>query len=252
VLSALVVVGSAAIYAADWYDERFRWREREYAKLQGLHAGYSLRRFQAVLGTPVFSRKRRGLREDSFRRRDHWIQAVSRRDGTVLLYSVTACDPEFRPAFDIAGTTTHVVQADDTVVVRPRAKVLLGDSTPSQVLPPELERSVRANYSWSGATGNTTLLDEWYGANPGNYKSFAWGLTDGCPNGTREVQRVLERTAFHKTYRGRAVRGGPSVTRFRRGATVNTYAETAPLVSFREVNAAFQTSVDRILTRTAE
>ena len=57
VLSAVVVVSGAAIYVGHWYSDKFRWRQTEYQKLRSLHAGYSVARFEAVLGTPVFSRK---------------------------------------------------------------------------------------------------------------------------------------------------------------------------------------------------
>ena len=114
-LSAGVVVAGAAIYVVDRYRDRYQWRDAEYAKLRSLHAGYTLERFEAVLGTPVFSRthSRSKLREDSFRRRHYWVQAVSQEDGTVLLYSVTACDPAFQPDFDISGYRGRTGDGED-------------------------------------------------------------------------------------------------------------------------------------------
>jgi hypothetical protein len=54
-------------------------------------------------------------------------------------------------------------------------------------------------------------------------------------------------------YKGLISKATPRVQRFREGAMVNTFAETAPLVDRAEFNAmvdAFQIGVDRILIRT--
>lgn len=69
-----------------------RLRDQEYEKLRSLHAGYTRAKFESVLGEPVFDREARNgkYREQTFRRREHWVQTISNRAGTVVLYAVTA------------------------------------------------------------------------------------------------------------------------------------------------------------------
>lgn len=242
-LSALIVVAGAAIYVGDRYKEKFRWRQAEYRKLQALHAGYSIDRFEAVLGTPVFSRKdpQTHLREDTFRRRDYWVQVVSRRDGTVTLYAVTSCDDNFRPEFRIPGFSGGTV------------RVVLRQSPMAGVIPSRDAVSTRANY-FTGNTSNSYFYDEWYGGNPSDYKEYAWGVNDACA-GEDGLKRTYKQAGYPTLrafpYRGLSENGGPSVVRFRRRAIINTYAETPPRVSLKYSHRSFQTGVDRILTRTA-
>jgi hypothetical protein len=235
-------VAGAALYVEERYREHYGWRDAESAKLASLHAGYTLERFQAVLGAPTFSRTDRTskLREDSFRRRDYWVQAVSREDGTVLLYAVTVCDPDFRPQFSMVG-------------YRPGGVVVqLGKSTLASVLPRGLDGSVEVNYS-QGVTANTTYMDESYRGNPSNYKTYVWGVNDACPNA---LEQLYQSTGFPTLprfpYRSSLARVSQTIKRFRAKAQVNTFAETAPMASLQHVNQAFQTGMDRLLTRTSD
>ena len=127
----------------------------------GLHVA----RFNSELGTPVFSRKsRRGdLREDSFRRRDYWVQTVSDRDGTVLSYAVTSCDPDFRPTFTILGAAE---QGRSEVNVVSRHSVIAG------ILARYFEARMWANYFQGSRQTRTSLM-----------------------SGTGETRRVTSRTA---------------------------------------------------------
>lgn len=176
VISAAVVVFGAGLYVHDRYRENHRWREVEYSKLRSIHAGYTLARFEAVLGAPIFFRidGRSNLREASFRRRGYWVQAVSRDDGTVLLYSVTACTRNFHPEFEVVGFKG--------------AGVTLGKTTFDKVMRRPDDQYVVVNY-FRGVTANTTYIDEVYGGNPSNYKTYAWGVNDACPGGIKPWNR---------------------------------------------------------------
>ena len=96
-------------------------QEPEGEQLAALHAGFSRAIFRDELGAPVFDRRSpdRQVREETFRGPDHWVQAVSARDGTVLLYSVTACG-DFKPRFEFpvaapkGGRSTAVVTLNET------------------------------------------------------------------------------------------------------------------------------------------
>jgi len=244
-LSAAIVVIGAGVYVFDQYDRRIDWRDNEYDRLRRLHAGYTLDRFKAELGTPVFARASADerFREDTFRRRDHWVQAVSDQDGTVVLYSVTSCDEGFRPTFNVPDLDVD------------SASLTLRRSNLDDVVSRESDALVVNDYR-QGVTANTTYIDESYGGNPSNYKTFAWGVNDACAEGQRSLEEAHGRSGYPRLddfpYRRSVRRANDSVRRFRASAVVNTYAETAPLVPIRRVRRAFQVGVDRLLTRTAD
>jgi hypothetical protein len=256
VTSAFGIIGGA-VQTVEWVGETFFWRHGEYEKLQRLQAGFTLSRFESELGSPTFARVRRRsarsgreerrlltagvspvLRETVFRGRDYWVQAVSNADGSVLMWSVTSCDEEFRPTFKfptLAGS----------------AEVTLQESKLSAVYPREEGRDVRAHYL-QGATGTALYYEQTYTGNPGNYQSFAWGWGDGC--GDAQVAALYDRVGYPKLERGRY--GGlvrdvnRSTARFRDRAAANSYAETAPGVAFDDLTPTFELGAPRILTRT--
>jgi hypothetical protein len=242
-VAAVITLVGAGGSIIDWYERTFRWRQAEYARLEGLRAGFTLAQFERTLGNPLFARPtpKGGLVESTFRGRDYWAQAVSNRQGTVLLYAVTSCSADFTPRFALPVYGRNV-------------SVTLNRSTFAAVLPHDELSRERADYFASGASGDTYYYDEWYGANPGFYKEFAWGVNDACPDWFPE-QKALERKGLLPDYplrqwNGYVAEGGPSVARFRANVAVNTYAETAPLVDFPKLGGGLHIGADRILIRT--
>jgi hypothetical protein len=235
IVTACSVLTLALLDVYDRYDRRFNWREREYAKLEGLRAGFQLERFRDALGTPVFRRAARNgsLLESSFRGRDYWVQTISDRQGAVKAFAVTSCDESFRPTL-VGPVDLRVTLQQSTLAS------VAGDDA----FPPDVDVVLAI-----GTTANTFLFDVLYGGNPTLYKSVAWGANDACPPplATRAARLLRERGLFD--FRGSVTRR-PVLREIQPLVTVNTYAETAPGVDFREL-APFQIGVDRILTRTA-
>lgn len=239
-LSALVLFGSAGVSTWDWIRETLDWRDQAYNQLASLHAGYTRAKFQSELGEPVFDRMAENgrFREQTFRRREHWVQTVSGRDGSVVLYAVTACGPKFRPTFDIPGGP------------RGSRTVTLNVSRFSEV---SNEGHTHLNYFGSGATANSRFHDVAPGINSSNYKWFVWGINDVCPDWFETVYpRVNEAADIPSIldYAGLLADAPAWARRIRRNVRVNTYAETAPHVDVATVLHAFQVGPDRILTRT--
>jgi hypothetical protein len=244
-LSAAIVLAGGAIYVARWYDRQFDWRDDQYQVLEHLHAGFTRAKFVAALGTPVFDRRARGFREQTFRRREHWVQAVSDRSGVVVLYTVTACGSEFRPRFAIPGPN----QVDG-------ASVQLNGSTLDAVVHGHDEQLLRFDYFASGATANSRFQEIYAAGNPSNYKTFVWGLNDACGNwydiyGSFFKSRLLPREAL-AGFKGALDDAPRWADRFRRRAMANTYGETAPDFELRSLHDAFQIGADRLLTRTTQ
>jgi hypothetical protein len=230
------------------------WRQAEYRRLNGLKAGYTIAKFEEVLGTPLFSRPAgRGLTENTFQGRDYWVQAISDARGTVTIYAVTSCRRDFNPRFVIPLSGKQA------------ASVTLSRTVSARVLPERYQGGVIADYQGPGATSDIYYYDTWYGANPGFYKGFAWGVNDACPGWHREYFALEGRHLFPdyslRSFHGYVLRGGPSVARFRASVPVNTYAETAPLVptftlrptphmvAFPPLRPPLHLGADRILIR---
>lgn len=242
-LASAADLGERVTAAWGWYDDRFEWRDDEYSKLQQLHSDLTLERFEEVLGAPWFrvaSEDRRWM-EHTFKGRDYWVQAVTRRgSGTVSLYAVTSCSESFRPTFHLADGT----------------RITLNGSTLASVQP-KLAFDLRTDYFFPAATANMRFLEEAYGGNPGNYKGFVWGYNDACGDPPHLTQDEVDAVFDGETPQPGGLYGlRRSVTELavplrslRKRVVVNTFAEWGPTEYFR-MGVPFQVGIDRILIRT--
>lgn len=245
-LSLAIGVSAAGISVNDWWEKNVDWRDQEYEKLRSLHAGYTRAKFESVLGEPVFDRPAANgkFREQTFRRREYWVQTISNEGGSVVLYAVTACDHEFQPTFPVTGGRRSGAQD---------VAVTLNSSKFSEIAPDH----ALLDYEGTAATSNSRFYEIQSSGNPSNYKTFVWGINDVCPDFFNEVYpAIYERSGIrpesHRTptYTGDLAKAPPWVGRVRTSLSVNTYAETAPLFDLRRLPEAFQVGADRILTRT--
>jgi hypothetical protein len=213
------------------------WQSQEAGRVESLSAGYSLQVFESALGVPLLVRRSSSFTEDTFRGRGYWVQAVSDRAGTVVLFAVTVCDETLHPTFSSQGGPT----------------VTLGHSTFAAVFRARPGAfGLRVDYQRSGATANSHFYEVAYGGNPGNYKSFAWGVDDACPSWPTEEEALYKRGLFDwsRSFRFTGPITTPSIQRFRHSVVVNTYAESAPLVDMTNIERTrFQIGVDRIRVR---
>ncbi len=256
VIAAAGTVFSAAQCTWDAYDAHFQWREDEYNKIADLRAGISIERFREILGSPIFVRHNDdgSLVENSFQGRDYWVQAVEDSSGTVLLFSVTACDVDFRPKFEIPDGRSNkfAVTLNKTYLSDVRA-------TPLRVM-----------YSLPGATGNRNFYDEYGFGNPGYYKVYYIAIDDACPIRAINIDPLANQgLSFYravpvpystpapalKTIDGVSYTERLAIDAFRRQAITNTYAEFfgvsgGPPITSTDVLADFQVGIDRILIRT--
>jgi len=239
VLSSLIVLVKFGLDVKNWVDERGRDEKAvEYKKLETLHAGFTLAKFEEQLGPPIFQERdlEAKVTESTFQRSGYWVQTISGRGGTVLFFSITSCDIAFAPTFKFAG-----------------GSVTLNKSTFASVGSGPLG-SVESKYFLSGATANSNFLDIAFGGNPGNYQTFVWGLDDACISWLRLYENLFTAKLLpfpnnRFDFRGPPARGGVAVLRFRHRAVVNTYGEAAPGVQLSELGR-FQLGVDRIKVRT--
>lgn len=239
-VSSVITIGGAVIRARDYFQATVGWRALESEKLNRLVAGTNIGMFAALLGPPLFVRESsetvsgyygsRGwvtepVTESTFRGHGYWVQAIHDRTGLVLVMSVTSCDVTFQPTFDRAAP--HPITLHRTTFAD------LGSAEYKKL-----------RYFISGATANTYIYEEYYGGNPSNYQTIAWGINDACPY-TIDYSLL---GALRDAERGVLSEG---LQTFRQSTAVNTYVETA--AQFNETEGiwkAFQFGADRILLRT--
>ena len=248
-LAAALAVAAVAVVLLSAGGDDEESREDVAEKLAALHAGFSRAIFRDELGAPVFDRRSpdRQLREETFRGREHWVQIVSARDGTVLLYSVTACGDDFKPrfAFPVAGPGG-----------RSTASVTLNETAFDDVVDEAaLAKRLFISYSARGARANSKFYDVYAGTRDINFKTFIWGLNEVCPDWPKYYEELRARRVLPNEaggFTGGRLKNGPSWARELRREIVNTYAETAPGIDIGLLRRGFDIGADRRLTRTTE
>lgn len=245
-ISSLITLFTAAGDLKGWYESRFNWREAEYEKLASLHAGYSISKFREELGAPLFVEpvQDKGLTENIFKGRGYWVDVVTDKSGTSLAYAVTSCDEDFRPKFSFAIGSDGESSGELSVTLN------------RDLLSKEPVRDLGALKVFiSGATSNSYAFQVIPPSNPTNYKSYGWGMNDACSwiSATSDgaLNSWIDWQNDHLSEDPYLEMGGLSVSLrgLMKTSIVNTYMETAPLVSESDVYP-WQIGVDRILTRT--
>src|SRR3990172_3370466 len=243
VLAALILASAITIWqgvsrARGFYEDTFRWRQQEYSKLSSLRSGISIAKVEEVLGSPLFVRTSEdgSLVEKTFRGHDYWVQAVHGVDGAVQLLAATACHHDFKPRFH--------TPLGDIVLNQSTFDGLQGDPTLIRYFP-------------SGATANSYFFDQYWGGNPGLYKTYLVGINDACPAAANYLinltaAEVFIPDALDALYHADGIAYShnlPYIDEFRSKSVINTYAEMGPY-PFPDphgndaVLAAFQIGVD--------
>jgi hypothetical protein len=262
VLSAVTVIASSGYYGYRHLIWPLSWRDRTYAMLRSLHAGFDLAEFQAKLGAPEFVRTNKGFREETFQGRGFWVQTISDSSGTVDVYAIAACDTSFQPTFRLAGQNTTVTLNRSTLADVP----VFGDPDP--------------DYYLGSATGNDDYVDDLdYLGDPGNYQWVVVGVDAACHDdfdsdiGTwikAGLYPAPRTTSNGKTF-GPVPLGATRtpfsreqltwLKRFNRITVTDLYAETAPLFGVinrrtdsmpHDLNGAFPVGPDRQIIRVAQ
>jgi hypothetical protein len=213
IVGGLIVIFSAAINVVRWAESHLDWRAREYATLTSLKAGFDVRYFEDQLGHPVFTRRTgHGFAEYTFRGRDYWAQAIAHR-GAVETYSVTSCDPDFRPTFDIPS--------------EPRSfEVTLRSTKLGDTAVPDL------SYEYDQGANVYYFFDGFYGSLPGHYKNYLWGAITTC-GGPGVVEGFSPTLRRRPLLRGSVADMPRSLRAWRSTVTINTFVETSPSVSLQ-------------------
>ncbi|MFD0396110.1 ETEC_3214 domain-containing protein [Streptomyces nogalater] len=172
VSSAVTAVSTfitAYVTGGRWYQQHFNWQAGESAKLAKLHAGYTLAKFEELLGLPSIqvSLGKTGLgnlTQNSFQpRSEYWVDAVTDSRNQVVAYAVTSCDSGFNPSFTYwDGRRNRTVSLNKT----PFSSALHMGTLKAHYSPTLAPHYYFAIQHWSALTIN---------------RSYAAGVTNLCP-----------------------------------------------------------------------
>lgn len=240
VFASITALASAALWIQSQANDQFRWRNGEYTKLTGLRAGFDVAMFDQSLGAPAFKTQKKGHSERIYRGREYWVQTVAKASGEVLMYSVTSCSDQFRPKFPIGSE--YALALRET----PVGEVVTRDGQFSDI-----------DYFIPGATASLSIVEFFYGGNPGEYKSWAWGINDACGDFYDSYDTLFELPdvweQFGGDYEGQLSEAPKVISEIRSEFPANLYAEVGPMVEFEQItDLGFQIGADRIRTRTAD
>ncbi|MFD5325294.1 ETEC_3214 domain-containing protein [Streptomyces sp. NPDC127092] len=231
-LSNLVTAVSTLVTAVTVLrDSRTDWHAAEYRKLRELRAGYTLEKFQKELGPPVFRTPLEsggGFVRNVYRpRQEYWVEVISNKIDAAVTYAVTSCEPSFRPAFSYGGT-------------RVDRNVVLNQNTLADVLPADELRGQSLKVFFGGTGSSDSLVFQVYGGSGGSdYREFAWGLNDVCPQWQGKSTGRDLRVSWEQWYADHRPAEDPpaytyvdeqvvaSARALMAESVVNTYAETA-------------------------
>ena len=199
--------------------------QRQYVRLTSFRAGMSVGYLEANLGPAILTRRSPdgSLMDNTYRGDNYYAEAIVDAAGTVKLFSVTSCDPNFRPAFETPSRRTVVLQGSTFAAAS--------------------EPGAAPRYFLSGATSPSYFYDVTYGGNPGLYKTWIVGVNTTCgwrskpgydgPDYPFDMWASADedRVVFDTMHGWSKLRLGrwqaiPQVAAFRAGTYVNTYAET--------------------------
>lgn len=247
-IAAVVTIGTALHWVAGQYDRQFRWADRTEKMLEALRPNVTAEEFDERLGQPriVTPSESRNTTQRLYQGGGYWVQAVVDLNGTVLWFAVTVCSSRLRPSWrvwnghdayiEIKLQETHVVEAFDLVPT---------------------------GYQWNipEATANEFIFALYYGGNPTNYQTYAWGYNDACLGEVvyDGALTLAERDALREhNSSGYEGDGPPQIVErlpddldkiFRR-ARSNTFAMFGIRQPTEDLRNEFQIGADRILTRT--
>lgn len=216
VISSVLTIAGAVGGTWGWVQQRTEWRAREYKKLTALRADYSIEKFKEQLGSPqyVHVMTKQKLTENTFKGRDYWVSAIRNSEGTVVQYAVTACDAKFQPTFEFGKGGSSEGSVTLNVTTMPDMDHLL---------------TLQADYVFPGNTANNYMFEVFYGANPGGYRTYAWGVNDACPQvNASHPLFVASGQPGPLVYAGPISGLNPVLQETRKQLIVNTYVETAP------------------------
>jgi hypothetical protein len=178
-VGAVVTINSTTRTTLGWYDRQFRWSDHVEESLEALRPNVTVHEFDRRLGDPrVVTRSESGLTSQRlYQGREYWVQAVADETGSILWFAVTVCSEELDPSWRVWNSR------DAYITLRLHETAVVGS---------RLEPS---GYVWNipGATANEYIYAVYYGGNPTNYQTYAWGYNDACADGDGPIDGELSR-----------------------------------------------------------
>lgn len=239
--------------ARAWFRRTIGRRQDRYRALRRLGTGARLEFFESVLGEPPAITARHILqsevRDDDgrttststtavlahyFIQADHYVQAITDTDETVLAFSVTTRSAWFRPTF--TAPAPMGVSARVRTWLRfhywpkPLLKIKLNRTRFAQADPPQGDDTTPDDlatvgiYAWMGAR-SWGYSEQHYFGNPGHYQTFVLSANSNVPFDSADTDSLHEiASGLHGGFDDGTASTTGAARRFRKRSVVTTYS----------------------------
>lgn len=221
-LALVVAFGTISAPVGSYIGENLTWRSIEQAKIDKLAPTETINYFNSVLGEPnVKGLTSSGMTRYIFKERDYWVEAMTYKDDTVLIMSITACGTNgFYPKIDNNPAGKPITLGKSKMVDTTYEPILRGGST---------FEGFTTHYYQRGATAPSYYYDEYVGDAVTNYQTVYTGHNELC--GYLVLPKDMTETMGIGGNGNKL--SNEQVNNLRSNVVVNTFAVAAPSYEVR-------------------
>lgn len=233
-LSSVVTLYQGGKILKDYYLNTVGIKNRYLNDINKLSAGVNIGYFKDILGNPAFidESENKEQWEYVFVRDLFYTQVITDNNGAVLSYAITTRNKKFNPfikLFDSSDTN----------------KIVLGESKFS-----EIKDEPKKIYAGCGAR-RFHYIEEYYLGNSGNYQYYIFSINDA---GFVQVENEIFFCKLDYSPKEENNKKGldtlnlkdDEVGNFRKNEILNTFAVTAPFISFDDLDFGIGPDYDKV------
>ncbi|GEM_PF-1599866 len=241
-ISSSIIIINGASFAWNLYHQNVQWKQRSYELIGSLAADVNVGYFESKLGRAAFINvaDKANKKEYVFVNENYYVDAITDKNGRILMYSVTIRNKNFNPT-------------------SPDEKIVLGKSRFIDLVNDEFFGEPIEVISWLGAHDGF-YTEGYYWGNPMNYQIYYYSNSDAGFNNYDNSGYVVNPNYFPdyiengrpKTFAmlmdeevsgaGPEYKKNGEIMEFRKRNTniINTYTVTAPFITIGEMADYFK------------
>lgn len=195
-----------------------------------LRAGATREYFSSLLGAPINAINVGTFIRELYRFKDNWITTIANSNGTVDIFTVTACTEDITIEQPLRGQ--YLVLNETTL---DQFNISVNTAFTGEVVKHSTLSDAR--YFISSATANSYIYESIYLGNPGGYQTVIYGISDACLFDALLPGVDYEANYFEEMLQNISESGSvdirnPAVHRFRQESVINTWGMTSPFFDF--------------------
>lgn len=239
--SSMIIINGVGL-AWNFYYQKIQWKQRSYELINSLAADVNIGYFESKLGKAAFLNvaEKTNKKEYIFVNKNYYIDAITDKNGKVLMYSVTTRNINFNPT-------------------SPDGKIVLGKSRFIDLANNDFFGEPIEIISWLGAH-DAFYMEGYYWGNPMNYQIYYYSNSDAGFNNYDDSDYVGNPNYFpgyiengqpkmfamlideEVSGEGPEYKKSSEIMEFRKRNTriINTYTITAPFITVGEMADYFK------------